>query len=159
MSRESVQRLLGRIAHPQATQRMEVAYGTTLPVNGDLVDESAPPANDTVLQGPPEKGRDVRAKNPSKSGLTVAWGGGTGTRYTLTVLIDSLDPGATATLDPPGGEYDDGTVVTVTGVPSSGFIFDHWELIIPNEANSTDNPVSVNMGINRTISLFCTLSP
>jgi hypothetical protein len=46
-------------------------------------------------------------------------------QYTLTVVV-SPSAGGTVTLAPSGGVYDDGTIVTLTAMPSAGYTFDYW---------------------------------
>ncbi|KXA94407.1 hypothetical protein AKJ65_04515 [candidate division MSBL1 archaeon SCGC-AAA259E19] len=43
-------------------------------------------------------------------------------------LSKSLDPskGGTISISPSGGTYEEGTEVTVTAEPASGYEFDHW---------------------------------
>ena len=48
----------------------------------------------------------------------------TGSRYTLTANIGSN--GTAVTLNPPGGSYCSGRTVTLTPVPSSGYLFSSW---------------------------------
>jgi hypothetical protein len=61
--------------------------------------------------------------------------------YDLTVNVMPPDSGCSVTLDPPGGSYTPGTVVTLTPAPSDGYIFLHWD----GEAGSTDNPLLLTM--------------
>ncbi len=44
--------------------------------------------------------------------------------FALSVTIDG---GGTVTLDPPGGAYESGTLVSLSANPSTGWHFDHWE--------------------------------
>jgi len=45
--------------------------------------------------------------------------------YSLNVSIDPSGAGQ-VTLNPPGGNYPSGTVVTLTAIPAPGYVFDHW---------------------------------
>jgi len=47
------------------------------------------------------------------------------TYYTITASVDPPGSG-TITLNPSGGTYDEGTVVTLTAVANEGYKFDHW---------------------------------
>jgi uncharacterized repeat protein (TIGR02543 family) len=51
------------------------------------------------------------------------------------------------TLDPPGGVYDDGTVVTLTAVPDSGWQFDNWS----GDLSGSANPTTITMDANKTV--------
>jgi ELWxxDGT repeat protein len=42
-------------------------------------------------------------------------------------LSVAIDGGGAVTLDPPGGSYETGTVVSLAASPSTGWHFDHWE--------------------------------
>lgn len=46
-------------------------------------------------------------------------------RYVLSTSTDPTGSGSVS-LDPPGGTYDEGTKVTITPEPASGYEFDHW---------------------------------
>jgi len=46
-------------------------------------------------------------------------------KYTLTIASDPIE-GGTVNLVPSGGVYDEGTTVTLTATPNSGYTFDHW---------------------------------
>jgi uncharacterized repeat protein (TIGR02543 family) len=61
-------------------------------------------------------------------------------------LLTSAADGS-ITLNPPGGSYDPGTVVTVTAVPDSGFLFDSWS----GDLTGTTNPTTLVMDANKSI--------
>jgi hypothetical protein len=65
-------------------------------------------------------------------------------RYTVTVTIQGQ---GSVALDPPGNEYDAGTIVTLTAEPASGWCFERWELPV----DSTSNPVEVTMDSDKTL--------
>ena len=46
-------------------------------------------------------------------------------KYTLTVISYPIE-GGTVDLNPPGGVYDAGTVITLTAKPNKNYTFDHW---------------------------------
>ena len=50
-------------------------------------------------------------------------------------------------LDPPGGSYDEGIVVTVTAAPSPGWEFDHWE----GDLAGSQNPSQITMNQDRIV--------
>lgn len=54
-------------------------------------------------------------------------------RYILSVFVFSS--GGHVELDPAGGNYYEGTVVKLTAVPDSGWVFDHWEGALTEDAN------------------------
>lgn len=53
----------------------------------------------------------------------------------------------TVTLDPSGGTYDDGTVVTVTGTPATGYAFSGWS----GDLSGMANPARITMDGNKAI--------
>ncbi|MGD2093234.1 MAG: C1 family peptidase [Candidatus Aminicenantes bacterium] len=74
-------------------------------------------------------------------------------QYTLTV--NTVGQGS-VTLDPPGGTYDEGTVVTLTAVPDSGWNFDNWS----GDLTGSTNPDTVTMDANKTVTAnFSELGP
>jgi hypothetical protein len=50
-------------------------------------------------------------------------------------------------LNPPGGAYDEGVVVSVTASPSPGWEFDHWEV----DLTGSQNPGSVTMNQDKLV--------
>ena len=57
-----------------------------------------------------------------------------------TLSITSSGSG-TVTLDPPGGVYEAGAIVTLRAVPASGFLFGGWS----EDASGTINPLTIEM--------------
>jgi PKD repeat protein len=69
---------------------------------------------------------------------------GTPTQYTLTT--NTVGQGS-ITLDPTGGTYDEGTIVTPNAVPGSGWQFDNWS----GDLSGTANPTTITMNSNKTV--------
>lgn len=67
-------------------------------------------------------------------------------KFILSVTITPEDGGS---VSPEGGTFDEGTVVTLTGVPSEGYVFKEWT----GDLKSTNNPVSVTMISDMAITL------
>ena len=65
-------------------------------------------------------------------------------QYTLTV--NTVGQGS-VTLNPPGGVYNEGTVVTLTAVPDSGWQFDNWS----GDLSGSTNPANITMNANKTV--------
>ena len=65
-------------------------------------------------------------------------------QYTLD--IDTVGFGG-VTLDPPGGIYDEGTIVTLSGTPDNGHRFDAWS----GDLESTDNPETITMDSDKVV--------
>lgn len=95
----------------------------------------------------------VTGKCGAGATLTVTTGGAVSascggvdpvTTYTLTTT--TTGPG-TVTLNPAGGTYDEGTVVTVTATPSSGGTFSGWS----GALTGTNNPTTITMNANKSI--------
>jgi len=66
------------------------------------------------------------------------------TTYTLTT--STTGPG-TVTLNPAGGTYDEGTVVTVTATPASGSTFTGWS----GALSGATNPTTITMNANKSV--------
>jgi uncharacterized repeat protein (TIGR02543 family) len=65
-----------------------------------------------------------------------------------TLTVDTAGTGSgSVTLDPPGGSYDEGTVVTLTASADAGSTFEGWS----GAATGTANPVTVTMDGDRTV--------
>jgi hypothetical protein len=102
---------------------------------------------------------------PAAGGAFLGWSGAlTGLTNPATLVVDgskSVTANFTATytlsastkgkgsvvLDPPGGSYAAGTVVTITAVPGSGFSFRGWS----GDASGLANPTSLVMNGNRSV--------
>jgi uncharacterized repeat protein (TIGR02543 family) len=65
-------------------------------------------------------------------------------QYDLTVNIVGQ---GTVSLNPPGGTYDEGTVVTLTANPDSGWQFDSWS----GDLSGSTNPTTITMNSNKTV--------
>jgi len=73
-------------------------------------------------------------------------------QYTLSMTIVG---NANVTLAPPGGSYDAGTVVTLTAVPESGWVFTGWSEDLTGNAN----PDSITMDSDKDVTATFTLEP
>lgn len=69
--------------------------------------------------------------------------GNTSTNFSLTVNANN----GSVALNPPGGSYPDGTVVTLTAVPNGGFTFDSWS----GDLTGNTNPIQLTMDGNKTV--------
>lgn len=70
-------------------------------------------------------------------------------KYTLTVIVSGS---GSVTLDPDGGVYNSGTLVTLTAVPDSGWQFGSWA----GDADGSQNPVEIFMDEDKTVSAIFT---
>ena len=66
--------------------------------------------------------------------------------YTLDTSVNPTGSGS-ITLSPSGGIYEGGSVVTITAVPASGFVFDHWE----GSVSGISSSVQITMDSNKTV--------
>jgi len=105
---------------------------------------------------------------PVTGGSFLGWGGAlSGTSNPTTLLVDgakSVTANFTAihtltvatkgkgnvTLNPPGGAYPAGTVVTLTAVPGSGFRFTGWSGALSGLANPTTLVINGNKSVTAT---------
>jgi hypothetical protein len=65
-------------------------------------------------------------------------------QYTLTVTTQGS---GTVALSPSGGTYDEGTVVTLTPNPASGWFFDRWE----GDLSGSADPETIAMDSNKSV--------
>jgi hypothetical protein len=56
------------------------------------------------------------------------------------------------TVDPPGGTYEEGTVVTLTAVPDEGYAFAEWS----GDASGSENPGTITIDGDKTVSAVFT---
>ncbi|MEN3013100.1 MAG: InlB B-repeat-containing protein [Endomicrobiia bacterium] len=73
-------------------------------------------------------------------------GGGGGTTYTLLVSIEPSEAG-TVSLNPAGGVYTAGTVVTLQAHPESGWVFEGWS----GNLSGNQNPTTITMNSNKVV--------
>lgn len=73
-------------------------------------------------------------------------------RYVYSLTVNSA--GGTVTLSPDGGSYDNGTVVTLTPVPNTGYAFSSWS----GDLTGSDNPATITMDGNKTVTANFTIS-
>jgi uncharacterized repeat protein (TIGR02543 family) len=75
--------------------------------------------------------------------------------YTLTISVEPAGGGRTT---PPPGVYNypEGSTVTVTATPASGYKFDHWEL---DGQVRTENPTTITMNRDYTLTAYFKLVP
>ena len=78
--------------------------------------------------------------------VNVATGGTVAIYYTLTTSATPT-AGGNVTLNPTGGSYASGTVVTLTAVPSSGYIFTGWS----GGLSGSTNPTTITMDGNKSV--------
>ena len=71
-------------------------------------------------------------------------------KYTLTV---NLSGSGRVALNPEGGVYNSGTLVTLTAIPDSGWQFGSWA----GDADGSQNPAEIVMDEDKTVSAIFTL--
>jgi hypothetical protein len=71
------------------------------------------------------------------------------TQYTLTTLVTPIGAG-TLTLNPPGGIYDAGIVVTLTATPNTGYGFNSWMGLWAGDT-SNGNVATILMNGNKNV--------
>ncbi|MCD6512324.1 MAG: right-handed parallel beta-helix repeat-containing protein, partial [Thermoplasmata archaeon] len=75
-------------------------------------------------------------------------------QYTLKTSVSPSGAGY-ITLNPSGGKYDEGTVVTATAVANSGYVFDHWG----GDASGTNPTIQITMDENKSIVAYFVAIP
>jgi len=81
----------------------------------------------------------------------------------VTAHFEALDPyslsinalNGSVSMDPPGGNYDPGTTVTLKAVPNSGYVFKSWG----GDISGSDNPVNLFMDSDKTVTAEFTEKP
>ena len=68
-------------------------------------------------------------------------------RIQRTLTINATNGSVTVSPNPVNGTYDDGTVVTLTAVPDSGYQFDAWS----GDATGTTTQITITMDANKTV--------
>jgi hypothetical protein len=76
--------------------------------------------------------------------------------YTLTVTTDG---NGSVTLDPAGGTYSDGTTVTLTPVPDTGYGFDHWSGTDAGDIINTGGVYTIMMDDDKSVTANFLLLP
>lgn len=56
----------------------------------------------------------------------------------------------TVALNPPGGVYNEGEVVTLTAIPNAGYTFNHWE----GDLTGAANPATITMNSGKTVRAY-----
>jgi len=62
------------------------------------------------------------------------------------LFLESIN--GSITLDPPGGEYSEGTVVTLTANPNAGYYFKEWS----GDIAGSESPVTITMNSDKNVS-------
>jgi hypothetical protein len=91
----------------------------------------------TVAGGP----YTVTATSGSVSGTSSV------TVHITTYSLTTSAMNGTITLNPAGGTYASGTVVTLTATPKSGYKFSNWS----GSVSGTSNPTTITMNANKTV--------
>jgi uncharacterized repeat protein (TIGR02543 family) len=71
----------------------------------------------------------------------------------FSLTVSTVGSGSVA-LDPPGGIYNSGTVVTMTATPGAGYLFSGWD----GDVTGTTNPETVTMTSNKSVTATFTAS-
>jgi len=72
-----------------------------------------------------------------------------------TLSVSTTPGGGAVTLDPAGGIYNVGTVVTVTPVPTLGWAFDNWS----GDLSGTLNPETITIDADKSIAAAFSVAP
>ncbi|OYT61119.1 hypothetical protein B6U81_03780 [Thermoplasmatales archaeon ex4484_30] len=75
-------------------------------------------------------------------------------QYTLTITIDPSNAGS-ITLNPSGGVYDKGTVVTITAHANSGYEFSHWS----GDSSGTNPTIQITMDSDKSVTAHFSETP
>ncbi len=107
-------------------------------------------------------GAGFPAPVPSSPGKNVGWtdwthsktdnGGGGTTQYRLSTTTSGS---GSVALNPSGGTYNQGTVVTLTATPAAGWTFSQWQ----GDLTGTSNPATVTMNTNKTVTVVFVQTP
>ena len=75
--------------------------------------------------------------------------------YTLTTSVSPTEGGS---VSPVGGTYDEGTSVTLTAIPASGYRFDHWSGDVSGNVTSVTITMNTNKSVTATFIKVYTLT-
>jgi len=98
-------------------------------------EEEAPPTEETA---PAEEAPSTEQTPPAEETVPVP------TIYTLSV---SVSPSEAGSVSPSGGEYEEGTQVTLTAVPASGYTFDYWG----GNASGSSTTITITMDSDKSV--------
>jgi len=73
-------------------------------------------------------------------------------------VVLTIIAGKGGTTEPPPGsyEYDKGSTVTVTAIPSPGYVFNYWTL---DSETRTENPITFTINADATLTAYFKLAP
>lgn len=80
-------------------------------------------------------------------GVEIIPGASAANQYTLNVEV--FGNGIVA-IDPPGGVYNEGEVITLTAIPNSGYTFNRWE----GDLTGAANPATITMNADKTVRAY-----
>jgi len=131
------------------TERAEIHFGSGGDVAGlATVDQLVASPTTAPLDG--TFGSDV---DWAVVGLAIEPGGAEPAQYTLTTITSGS---GNVTLDPPGGVYDVGTVVTLTAAADADWQFDGWS----GDLSGATNPTTLTMDGDKSVTAtFSELAP
>jgi uncharacterized repeat protein (TIGR02543 family) len=123
------------------TERGEIHYGSGGDIAGVAVEDKSVSTPGTVAVN----GTFSSSNDWAVIAVEITPGGGSGpTQYTLTT---STSGSGNISLNPSGGTYDSGTVVTLTATPASGWQFAGWS----GDLSGSTNPTTITMDANKTV--------
>lgn len=70
-------------------------------------------------------------------------------------LSTSVSPSSSGSITPGSGSYKDGSTVTLTAQPASGYVFDHWA----GDASGTSPTTTITMNSDKSVTAYFTYSP
>jgi len=117
--------------------------GNSFPEGVSITLKVTPNSGETFLGWFDASGQNVSGKRiytftmPLKEVSYVARFEGGAQQYALSTSVASGE----GTIDPATGSFDEGSTVTVTAVPASGWLFDRWE----GGESGNENPISFTM--------------
>jgi hypothetical protein len=82
-----------------------------------------------------------------------------GTAYNVYTLTVTNDGNGSVTLNPTGGSYAAGTTVTLTPVPTTGFVFDNWSGANAGDIINTAGVFTIVMNENKSLTATFTEAP
>ena len=127
------------------TERAEINHGSTAGAKAGMAVQDQEISSSSGPVDVPVDGSFNNIVDWGVIGIELkAAGSGGPTQFTLTT--NTVGNGS-VTLNPAGGVYDDGTVVTVTANPDAGNQFDNWS----GDLSVASNPETITMDGNKTI--------
>ena len=70
------------------------------------------------------------------------------------ILTTSVSPAEGGSISPASGTFDEGSIVSLTAIPATGYVFDQWD----GDVSGNVTPTTITMNGNKSVSATFILS-